>query len=254
MLIREPLAVAKAGRKRKNVLRREKNGRVQRPSRAEQRDRVMSVALAQRRKAGLEGDAARDQRAESPTGRLLLRGLLTHAEWQAGERLRSRRTAFLVELGRKVDLREHCAGGSDLGPATPGPRMSGSIAAVAVAREVRAEDAENRSDRPETPHERRKRVLEQWGEAKAAAAEACGGSRLGLRLLLEVTCELVEPRDRDEATIVKAGLRRLATRWGFDEPGEKGEPDLRGLRLALDGREAWRFPKAKNTGTGGGGA
>lgn len=240
--------MAKSGRKRKNVSKREKNGKPQRSGRAAERERVMTVALEQRRRLGLEGEAARDSRAESPLGRMLLTGRLSSAEHQAGERLRARRAAFLAELGRPVVLSEFCSGASGIA-ATPGPRACRSPGSAMVANTLRSEDAErlieNRSDRPETPAERRERVQAQWAEAKAAALEAAGYSRAGLALLLRVACDLVEPDGETEAVVVRMALRRLAARWGLEEEGAKGEPGLRPLRLALDGAEAWRFPKAK---------
>ena len=232
--------MAKSGRKRKNVSKREKNGRSQRTGRTAERDRVMTVALEQRRRHGLAGEAARDSRAESPLGRMLLTGRLSSAEHQAGERLRARRAAFLAELD--------------------GPRVACSAGSAMVANTLRSEDAdrlvENRSDRPETPAERRERVREQWAEAKDAALAALGGSRAGLALLMRVACELVDPQGEAEAVVVRMALRRLAARWGLAEPGGDGprepgrpsEPGLRPLRVALDGRELWRFPKAKNCG------
>lgn len=243
--------MAKAGRKRKNVLKREKNGKPQRGSRAGERDRVMTVALEQRRRRGLEGEAARDNRAESPLGRMLLTGRLSEGGYLAGERLRARRAAALVELARPVVLAEFCRGADGVA-ATPGPRAARSPGSGMVANTLRSEDAahlvENRSDRPETPHERAERVRGQWGEAQAAALEAAGGSRAGFRLVLRVACELVEPMGETEEIVVRMALARLAKRWGLDEDGQKGDPGLRGLRLSLDGAEAWRFPNAKNRG------
>jgi len=237
--------MAKAGRKRKNGVKRQPNGQ---PSRGGAAAKIMNVALEQRRRMGLDGAKARDQRAESPVGRLVLAGRLGEPEWQAAECLRARRHAFLAELARPVrlsDLASGVAGGRDMG----GPRSGGSACGMMVGERLRSEDAESGSARPETPEERRSRVLRQWDEAEAALAAATRGpGPRAFGMVTAVVCDLREPQSDAEVALLKFVLRELARHWGIADPdgeAEKGEPGLRPMRLAVDGREAWRIPRRK---------
>jgi hypothetical protein len=244
----------KAGRKRKPGARREPNGRI---SRAGEREKIMTVALEQRRRMGLDGAAARDQRAESPCGRLALQGRLTDQEYEAAEHLRTRRAAFLAELARPVRLADLAAGAGDMGGPTPGPGgFGGSDRGLMVSTALTTADGEPRARPSETPAERRERALRQWASAEEALALAVGGSRWAFGMVVRVACDLAEPAGEAEVVWLKRALGLLALKWGIDDPdrgAEKGAPGLRAMRLSLDGRETWRFPKRKTTGKVAGG-
>lgn len=240
--------MAKAGRKRKNGVKRQPNGQ---PSRGGAAGKIMNVALEQRRRMGLDGAKARDQRAESPVGRLALAGRISDPEWEAAECLRARRHAFLAELARPVRLAD-LASGVTAGCEMGGPRSGGAGCWRMVGERLRSEDAESRSQheaRPETPMERRDRVLRQWDEAEAAFVAATRGpGPRAFAMVTAVVCDLREPQSDAEVALLKFVLGELARHWGIADPdgeAEKGEPGLRPMRLAVDGREAWRIPRRK---------
>ena len=245
--------MAKAGRKRKNGVKRQPNGQ---PSRAGSSAKIMNVALEQRRRMGLDGAKARDQRAESPVGRLALAGRISDPEWEAAECLRARRHAFIAELARPVRLADLASGVTD-GHEMGGPRSGGAGCWSMVGERLRSEDlgrseaAPSRGQhqaRPETLAERRDRVLRQWAEAEADLLAAVGGSRGAFALVTSVVCDLREPEGEAAIAWLKHALGELARRRRIADPdagAEKGEPGLRPMRLAVDGRETWRIPRRK---------
>lgn len=73
------------GRKRKPG-KREPNGRIARPSIEAVEQDAMRTAIAYRQSVfGISPGDAKDQKATSLTGRLCLAGVLSNAQWQAGE-------------------------------------------------------------------------------------------------------------------------------------------------------------------------
>lgn len=73
------------GRKRKPG-KREPNGRVARPSASQAQQEAMREVIDYRQSVfGLSAQDAKDQKAATLTGRLCLQGVISTAQWQAGE-------------------------------------------------------------------------------------------------------------------------------------------------------------------------
>lgn len=77
--------MARAGRKRKSIAR-EANGRAQRAPKLSAEQEAMSVAVRYRQEVlGVSPKDAMDQKAATLLGRLCLQGVISSAQWQAGE-------------------------------------------------------------------------------------------------------------------------------------------------------------------------
>lgn len=93
---------AQRGRPRREGVDREPNGK---PSRAKVDESAMNVALrARTRCLGVPEAMAHDQKAESPIGRLNLRGLITEAHLWAAKRYSTIHAQRLKDIQAKVGL------------------------------------------------------------------------------------------------------------------------------------------------------
>jgi len=107
------MIVARGGRKRKEGVRRSSNGK----SRGESADKVRAVVLAQPHRASLPEALRLDQKAETPLGRLELRGFITGPEYTAGHRYAEIGRRYMAALGiPNSDMRPGPGSMSDFTP------------------------------------------------------------------------------------------------------------------------------------------
>ncbi|WP_040577214.1 hypothetical protein [Methylopila sp. M107] len=223
--------MAKAGRKRKQNVKRQASGQ---PSRAGAGDVMRLVVLSQPHRRGLPVEARRDHRAESAVGRLFLTGQITASECEAGERLAARKAAFDRALA-----------------APPGMR---SAAGQMVAERLSGEDVSQvdvrLGDAPESEEDRAARALAQWGAAEGLVWGVVQCCKADFALVM---CVVIEGRDIDRRedgwglrlVVLRNVLRALAREWRMDEAEETAGERARRVRVAVDGVEIRRDNRRK---------